>query len=56
MKILPEKYSENITDILIWDDNISLISIEEPIFGTIITSKPLSNTLKTIFQLIWDKI
>jgi len=56
IKFLPTEYSENITDMLIWDDNIALISLEEPIFGTVITSKPLANTLKSIFKLIWSKI
>jgi sugar-specific transcriptional regulator TrmB len=56
IKFLPQEYSENITDMLIWDENLALISLEEPIFGTLITSKPLSSTLKTILQLIWSKI
>ncbi|HEY4516170.1 MAG TPA: helix-turn-helix domain-containing protein [Candidatus Paceibacterota bacterium] len=56
IKFLPEEYSQNITDLLIWDDSIALISLEEPIFGTVITSKPLASTLKMILQLIWNKI
>jgi sugar-specific transcriptional regulator TrmB len=56
MKLLPIEYSENITDMLIWNDNIALISLEEPIFGTVIKSKPLANTLKTIFELIWNNL
>jgi len=56
LKFLSNEYSENITDMLIWDDNIALISLEEPIFGTVITSKPLAGTLKTILQFIWNKI
>ncbi|MEK9185439.1 MAG: helix-turn-helix domain-containing protein [Patescibacteria group bacterium] len=56
IKFLPIEYSQNITDMLIWDDNIALISLEEPIFGTLITSKPLANTLKTILQFIWSRV
>lgn len=56
IKFLPKEYSQNITDMLIWDDNLALISLEEPIFGTLITSKPLAGTLKTILQFIWQKI
>jgi len=56
IKFLPEEYSKNITDMLIWEDNIALISLEEPIFGTLITSKPLAGTLRSILQLTWNKI
>jgi predicted transcriptional regulator len=56
IKFLPKEYSENITDLLIWDDNLALISLEEPIFGTIITSSPLSSTMKALLRLIWNKI
>jgi len=53
IKFLPEEYSKNVTDLLIWDKNIALISLEEPIFGTLIISEPLTDTFKAIFQLIW---
>jgi sugar-specific transcriptional regulator TrmB len=56
IKFLPEKFKENITDILIFDDNMALISLEEPIFGTIITNKPLSDTLKMVLKTLRDFI
>ncbi len=56
IQFLPPEYSENITEMLMWDDNIALISLETPIFGTIITSKPLANTLRTIFKFISSKL
>lgn len=49
---LPEGHSGSITDILVWEDNLALISLEEPVFGTIIKSGPLANTLKTILSLL----
>jgi predicted transcriptional regulator len=52
---LPPEYSDIMTDMLIWNDNIALISLEEPIFGTVIQSKPLATTLKNIFRLISSK-
>jgi len=54
VKFLPEKCGENLTDILIWGDNIALIALEEPIFGTIITSKPLADTFRTILTVLRD--
>ena len=53
-KYLPSKYGENLTDILIWDDNIALIALGEPIFGTIIRSKPLAETFRTILKVLRD--
>ena len=53
-RFLPEKYGNNLTDILIWEDNIALIALEEPIFGTIITSRPLTNTFRAILNVLRD--
>jgi sugar-specific transcriptional regulator TrmB len=43
------------TDILIWDDSIALISLSQPLFGTVLTNKYLAQTFKGLFRLIWDK-
>ena len=56
IRFLPEEYSKNITDLLIWNDNLALISLEEPIFGTIITSPPLTGTIKTLLEFIWKHL
>lgn len=56
IKFLPESYKENLTDLLIWDDNIAIIALDEPIFGTVITHAALAQTFKTLLRLIWDKI
>lgn len=54
IKSLPEKLEGNLTDILVWEDNIALIALEEPIFGTIITSKPLADTFRTILNVLGE--
>lgn len=56
IKFIPEHYKDLSTDMLIWEDNIALISFDEPIFGTVITNKNLTNTFKTILSIIWDSI
>ena len=56
IKLLPPRYTDVPTDILIWSDNIALITLEKPIFGTIITSQTLSRTFKTIFGILWEKL
>lgn len=52
VKFLPDSCQDNLTDILIWDNNVALITLEEPIFGTIITSKPLSDTFRAILKVL----
>jgi hypothetical protein len=56
VKFLPEQYKENLTDLLIWDDNIALIALDEPIFGTVVTNPSLAQTFKTLLKIIWDKL
>jgi len=56
MKFLPKEYADQPTDILFWDDNIALITLEEPIFGTVITSPLLFKTFAVIFDVIWKKL
>ena len=55
-RILPEKYSDFPTDILIWNNNIALITLKEPIFGTVITNGLLAQTFKFIFEMVWNSV
>lgn len=52
--VLPSKYDEFQTDILVWNDSIALISLEEPIFGTVLTNPPLAKTFRTMFRIMKD--
>jgi sugar-specific transcriptional regulator TrmB len=54
-KLLPEKYPDLPTDILIWNNNIALINLKEPVFGTILNNPLLAQTFKTLFELIWTR-
>ncbi len=51
---LPSKYQDFPTDILIWDNHIALVTLAEPIFGTVITNPLLAQTFKYIFEMIWE--
>ena len=51
-QLLPEKYSDFPTDILVWNDNIALITLTEPIFGTVITNPTLAQTFRYIFEMV----
>ncbi len=50
---LPQKYHDFPTDILIYGENIALITLEEPIFGTVLSNKLLSKTFAIIFDVLW---
>ncbi len=51
-KFLDAKYGELPTDILIWNDHIALISLEEPIFGTVITNANLTKTFRALHNIL----
>ncbi|OGZ42527.1 MAG: hypothetical protein A3C80_01320 [Candidatus Ryanbacteria bacterium RIFCSPHIGHO2_02_FULL_45_43] len=55
-RLLPEARGEIPTDILIWDDNVALISLDQPIFGTMITSPSLALTFRVVFNIIWNAL
>lgn len=53
-QLLPEKYKDFPTDLLIWDDHLALITLTEPIFGTVITNQTLAQTFKFVFDMVWE--
>ncbi len=55
-KILPKEYEDLPTDILIWDDNVALMTTEEPIFATVLTDKKLARTFEIMFELMWKSV
>ena len=54
-KLLPVKYSDFPTDILVWENNIALITLTEPIFGTVISNPVLAQTFRYIFEMVWER-
>lgn len=53
-RFVPEEYGDIETDMIIWDDNIGLISFDKPVFGTLITNKKLADTFRILFKLSWE--
>src|SRR3989338_2234466 len=49
--VVPKEFQNFKTDILIWNNNIALITLEEPIFGTILTNPLLAETFRIIFKV-----
>lgn len=56
VKLLPLKYQELPTDILLWDDTIALITLREPIFATVLASPLLAKTFRIILSVMWDAV
>lgn len=54
-RIIGRKH-EIYTDILIWDDMIALVSLKEPFFGTVIRNTYISQTFKTLYNIIWNAL
>jgi HTH-type transcriptional regulator, sugar sensing transcriptional regulator len=52
-KLLPKEYGDLPTDILLWEDNIALITTSPPLFGTILTNPALAQTFRVFFTVMW---
>jgi sugar-specific transcriptional regulator TrmB len=55
-RTLPSDYDDLPTDILIWNDQIALISTATPIFGTVLTNKALAQTFRMMFDVMWRRL
>lgn len=55
-RLAPAKYGDFPTDMLFWDDNIAMLTLEEPIFGTVIASPLLAETFHIIFNIMWEAL
>ena len=56
LKSLPEHYEDVPIDILIWNDNVSLISLEPPVFGTVLTNSAMAKAFRILFDLAWKQL
>ncbi|MBP6944690.1 hypothetical protein KBD61_06290 [Patescibacteria group bacterium] len=55
-KYLPAKHDDLPTDLLIWNDCIAHITLEEPFFATVITSPLLAKTMRTLLQILHERL
>jgi len=55
-RLAPSRYGDFSTDMLFWDNNIAMLTLEEPIFGTVITSPLLAQTFRVIFSIMWEAL
>jgi len=54
IKFLPKGLTVDM-DISIYENKVALTSLEEPLFIVVIESKALYNSMKTIFDLLWEQ-
>jgi sugar-specific transcriptional regulator TrmB len=53
-KQLPEKAGDLPIDIMIWDDHVALISLEQPIFATLITNQAIADAMRIMHDQSWQ--
>jgi hypothetical protein len=42
------------SDFFIYNNNVAIISLREPIFGIVIESKEIADSFRTFFSIIWS--
>lgn len=55
-KTLPVTAGDLPSDILIWDEYVALMSLEEPLFATLIKNQAVADTIKILFHQAWRKM
>ncbi len=55
-KFLPPKFQDPPTEIFLWDSTIALITLEEPVFATVLINPMLAKTFQLIAELLWEKL
>ncbi len=55
-RIIPASYGDVAVDILIWNDNVFLFTLEEPIFGTLIQNKYMADTFRMMHSIMWKAL
>lgn len=55
-RFLPERFGDEPMDMFIWNDNIALIALSDPVFGTLITDAALVRVLKIMFGALWEEL
>ncbi|MBT4857092.1 hypothetical protein HON52_02795 [Candidatus Uhrbacteria bacterium] len=54
--VIPKKYGDFPTDILVWNDNVAIISLGKPLFGTVITHKEIADTFRIVMDVLHEKL
>jgi len=55
-RMLPESTGDIPVDILSWDDKVAFLSVDAPVFGTLIKNKAIADMMKIMFELSWKQL
>lgn len=55
-KVIPAKFQSIPTDILVWNDKVAIISLDQPIFGTVLVNANVAKSFEIIFSLLWEQL
>lgn len=53
-RLFPQNPEDMPTSIRIWNDHVALVTFDEPVFGTVLTSKSLAKTFRVMFETMWN--
>jgi sugar-specific transcriptional regulator TrmB len=53
-RFLDQQYEEPTTDILVWEDNLAIVTLGESAFATVLTSTALATTFRTMHSVMWS--
>ena len=56
VSLLPPEYGDLPTDMLVWDNHVAIITLSEPIFGTVLTNASLAKTFRVILDIMSKKL
>ena len=54
-KYIPESIFHLNTQVSIYNDQVAFIAFEKKLMGFVISSKDVAQTLRTIFEIVWNK-
>lgn len=54
-RYLPNGFTPFPTETLIWGDNIAMLNMEDPAFGTVITNKAITDTFRSMHAAMWKQ-
>lgn len=54
-RFLDKQYADLPTGIRIWNDNVALVTLEDPLFGIVLTDPHLAETFRVMFETMWEK-
>jgi len=53
-RLFAQKYEDMPIGIRIWNDNVALVTFDEPVFGTVLTQPSLAKTFRVMFENMWQ--